>query len=99
MYKAEWPLDRQLESLLFHRFMVVPRLGPRPRSAKPWFESMVGSTPGDGTPIGYSWRWGVDDAKPYIRNTVELLGSLTGTPADVLNETAAKEFLWEVGKT
>ena len=79
--------------------MVVPRLGPRPRSAKPWFKSMVGSTPGDGTPIGYSWRWGVDDAKPYIRNTVELSGSLTGTPADILNETAAKEFLWEVGKT
>ena len=98
MHEAGYSVDRQIECLLFHRLTIVPSLGPRPTSTKPWFKSRVGSSAGDGTPIGYSWRWGVGNATPYIRNFVEPIGLLTGTPADPLNEVAMKEFLWKLSK-
>lgn len=98
MHEAGYPVERQVELLLFHRFIVVPRLGPQPTSAQPSFRSRVAPGAGDGTPIGYSWRWGVGDSKPYIRHYVEPRGALTGTAADPLNEIAAKEMLWELGK-
>lgn len=91
-------MDRQIECLLFHLFTVVPSLGPQPTSTKPWFRSRVGGGAGDGTPIGYSWRWGVGDGTPYIRNFVEPIGTLTGMPADAFNEVATKEFLCKLGK-
>ncbi|KAL9094768.1 MAG: hypothetical protein Q9165_003039 [Trypethelium subeluteriae] len=98
MHEAEYPVHRQVEYLLFHRFAVIPRLGPQPTTAMPRFKSRVAAGAGDGTPIGYSWRWGLAGSNPYIRNYVEPLGSLTGTPADPSNEAATKELLWECGR-
>lgn len=98
MHEADYPVHRQVECLLFHRFTIVPRLGPQPTTTTPWFKSRVAAGAGDGTPIGYSWRWGVAGSKPYIRNYVEPLSALTGTAADPCNEVAIKELLWECGK-
>ena len=98
MHEAGYPVERQVQLLLFHRFLIVRRLGPQPTSSEPWFKSRVAPGAGDGAPIGYSWRWGVGDNKPYIRHYIEPMGALTGTPADPLNEVATKEMLWELGK-
>ena len=98
MHEAGYSVDRQIEYLIFHRFMIVPNLGPQPTRAKPWFMSHVGGCVGDGTPIGYSWRWGVGNDTPYIRSFVEPIGALTGTEADPSNQVATTEFLWELSK-
>ncbi|KAK7749678.1 hypothetical protein SLS53_000257 [Cytospora paraplurivora] len=97
MHEARYPEQRQVELLLFHRFVVVPRLGPKPSSSKPKSHSRVAPGVGDGSPIGYSWRWGTGPAsKPLIRHYIEPIGPLTGTPADPLNEIAAKGMLWDL---
>lgn len=83
---------------MFHRFTICPRLGPKPTSPEPWFRSRVAPGASDGAPIGYSWRWGVGDSKPYIRHYIEPMGPLTGTPADPLNEVAVKSMLWDLTK-
>ncbi|KAJ5738174.1 VrtC [Penicillium malachiteum] len=99
MHEAGYSEQRQGELLLFYRFVVVPRLGPKPTSGDPSFRSRVAPGVGDGGPIGYSWRWGTGiNSKPLIRHYVEPIGNLTGTAADPLNEIANKEMLWELGK-
>lgn len=98
MHEAGYSVDRQIESLLFHYFTIVPRLGPQPKHATPGWVSRIGGHGSDGTPIGYSWRWGNGNVAPSISHFVEPIGALTGTPADLLNEVAATELLWEVGK-
>ncbi|GKZ73325.1 aromatic prenyltransferase (DMATS family) [Aspergillus niger] len=99
LHEARYPELRQIELLLFHRFYVVPRLGPKAVGAVPGFWSRIAPGIGDGSPISYSWRWGTGpNSKILIRHYIEAMGSLTGTPADPLNELAAKEMLWELGK-
>ncbi|KAL4948106.1 aromatic prenyltransferase [Aspergillus filifer] len=100
MQEAKYPESRQVELLLFYHFVVVPRLGPKPTSPDPWFRSRVAPGVGDGSPIGYSWRWGTGgpDSKPMIRHYIEAMGPLTGTTADPLNEFAAKEMLHHLAK-
>ncbi|KAK5677633.1 hypothetical protein LTR17_027696, partial [Elasticomyces elasticus] len=93
MHEADYPVDRQVQLLQFHRFRIIPLLGPRPTSDRPWFRSRVAPGAGDGTPIGYSWKWSVGSGKPTIRHYMEPLGTLTGTAADPLNEVAPKQFL------
>ncbi|KAJ5153195.1 VrtC [Penicillium canariense] len=98
LHEARYPEQRQIELLLFHRFYVVPRLGPKAVAAVPQFWSRIAPGIGDGSPISYSWRWGTGPgSKVLIRHYMEAMGSLTGTPADPLNEIAAKEMLWELG--
>ncbi|GBF61898.1 prenyltransferase [Trichophyton mentagrophytes] len=99
MHEAGYPEDRQVECLLFHRFKVIPCLGPRPRSDTPWYKSRVGGGAADGCPINYSWRFGTADRKPHIRNFIESLGALTNTPADPLNEVATKALLQDYSMT
>ncbi|KAL4738129.1 tryptophan dimethylallyltransferase-domain-containing protein [Aspergillus similis] len=99
LHEARYPEQRQVELLLFHRFYVVPRLGPKAVAAVPGFWSRIAPGIGDGSPISYSWRWGTaPSSKVSIRHYMEAIGPLTGTPADPLNEIAAKEMLWELGK-
>jgi DMATS type aromatic prenyltransferase len=99
MHEARYLEARQVELLLFYRFVVAPRLGPRPTSATPEFHSRVAPGIGDGSPIGYSWRWGSGpDTKPLIRHYIEAIGPLTGTTADPLNEFAAKEMLYHLSQ-
>ncbi|KAJ6443401.1 C-1-tetrahydrofolate synthase [Purpureocillium lavendulum] len=98
MHEARYPEQRQVELLLFFRFVMAPRLGPKPSTSEPWFRSRVAPGVGDGSPIGYSWRWGTGGSKPLIRHYMEAMGPLTGTSADPLNEFAAKEMLCALGK-
>ncbi|RMD42780.1 hypothetical protein DV735_g2319, partial [Chaetothyriales sp. CBS 134920] len=98
MYEARYPEQRQVELLLFFRFVMAPRLGPKPSSSEPWFRSRVAPGVGDGSPIGYSWRWGTSGSKPLIRHYMEAIGPLTGTSADPLNEFASKEMLSTLDK-
>lgn len=98
MHEARYPDERQVELLLFFRFVMAPRLGPRPSTSIPRFRSRVAPGVGDGSPIGYSWRWGTGGTKPLIRHYMEAMGPLTGTTADPLNEYAAKEMLCALGK-
>ncbi|KAK4504425.1 hypothetical protein PRZ48_005341 [Zasmidium cellare] len=96
MHEADYSIERQIELLQFHRFRIIPLLGPRPTSSTPWFRSRVAPGAGDGTPIGYSWKWSVGGGKPTLRHYMEPLGELTGTPADTLNEVAPKHFLMQL---
>lgn len=96
MYEAGYSIERQIQLLQFHRYRIIPLLGPRPMSSMPWFRSRVAPGAGDGTPIGYSWKWSVGSGKPTIRHYMEPLGALTGTPADPLNEVAPKQFLMQL---
>ncbi|KIA75837.1 dimethylallyl tryptophan synthase [Aspergillus ustus] len=99
LHEARYPEERQVELLLFHRFYVVPRLGRKAVAAVPQFWSRIAPGIGDGSPISYSWRWGTGPgSKILIRHYMEAIGPLTGTPADPLNEIAAKEMLWQLGK-
>lgn len=96
MHEADYTVERQVQLLLFHRYRIIPSLGRRPTSPTPWFKSRVAPGAGDGTPIGYSWKWSVGGGKPTIRHYMEPLGPLTGTPADPLNEVAPKQFLMQL---
>ncbi|RMZ83222.1 hypothetical protein DV738_g1197, partial [Chaetothyriales sp. CBS 135597] len=98
MYEARYPEQRQVELLLFFRFVIAPRLGPKPSTSEPLFQSRVAPGVGDGSPIGYSWRWGTGGSRPLIRHYIEAIGPLTGTSADPLNEFAGKEMLLTLGK-
>jgi DMATS type aromatic prenyltransferase len=98
LHEAKYPVKRQVELLMFQRYHVVPRLGPRPTSSKPWFKSRIAPGIADGGPINYSWRWNVGNKKPYIRHYMEPIGELTGTPADPLNEVATRSMLHEMSQ-
>ncbi|KAI7233599.1 hypothetical protein KC330_g5308 [Hortaea werneckii] len=99
LHEADYHPARQVELLLFHRFTLLPFLGPRPTSSTPWFCSRVAPGAGDGTPIGYSWCWSSSGDRPTIRHYLEPLGPLTGTAADPLNDTAPKQLLLQLAKT
>ncbi|KIM93450.1 hypothetical protein OIDMADRAFT_35762 [Oidiodendron maius Zn] len=96
MYEADYTFERQIELLLFHRFHIIPGLGPKPTSPVPWYRSRVAPGAGDGTPIAYSWKWSTGTGKPTIRHYMEPLGSLTGTRADPRNEMAPKQMLLQL---
>jgi DMATS type aromatic prenyltransferase len=96
MHEADYSVERQIQLLLFHRYRIIPYLGRRPASPIPWFKSRVAPGAGDGTPIGYSWKWSIGGGKPTIRHYMEPLGPLTGTQADPLNEVAPKQFLMQL---
>ncbi|GAB7352929.1 hypothetical protein MBLNU459_g3511t1 [Dothideomycetes sp. NU459] len=96
MYEAEYAFERQMQLLLFHRFRIIPALGPRPTSHVPWYRSRVAPGAGDGTPIAYSWKWSTGTGKPTIRHYMEPLGILTGTRADPRNEIAPKQMLLQL---
>ncbi|KAH8658373.1 tryptophan dimethylallyltransferase-domain-containing protein [Xylariales sp. PMI_506] len=96
MYKADYSFERQVELLVFHRFYIIPALGPRPTSHVPWYRSRVAPGAGDGTPIAYSWKWSTGIGKPTIRHYMEPQGALTSTRADPRNETAPKQLLLQL---
>ncbi|MCJ1319460.1 hypothetical protein MMC15_004796 [Xylographa vitiligo] len=96
MYEADYAFERQIQLLLFHRFRIIPALGPKPTSHVPWYRSRVAPGAGDGTPIAYSWKWSTGTGKPTIRHYMEPLGSLTGTRADPRNEIAPKQMLLQL---
>ena len=91
LHEADYPLHRQYEFLLFHYYVVVPRLGPQPSPSgtPPWNSYMTD----DFSPIEYSWKWGSGDEKPEIRVSTELIGPYAGTVVDPYNQAATTELL------
>ncbi|MCJ1306631.1 hypothetical protein MMC25_000274 [Agyrium rufum] len=92
LHEAGYPLHRQYEYLLFHYYVVVPRMGPEPTSSgSPHFKSFM---TGDFSPVQYSWQWGNGaEDPPEIRLSVELIGPHAGTALDPYNQTSTVDLL------
>jgi len=98
--QAGYSIHQQYETLLFHYYLVVPRLGPRPTplpSALPLWKSFMTD---DFSPIEYSWKWDTGRELPTDRNSgpdirygIEAIGPYAGTPLDPLNQAFTKEIL------
>ncbi|KAF5642997.1 hypothetical protein F25303_6369 [Fusarium sp. NRRL 25303] len=92
LHEAGYPLSRQYECLLFHYYVIVPRMGPRPSSlGQPAFKSFMTD---DFSPIEYSWKWGDTNADaPSIRLSVEHIGPSAGTTLDLYNRASTTEVM------
>ncbi|KAF5541977.1 aromatic prenyltransferase [Fusarium mexicanum] len=92
LHEAGYPLSRQYECLLFHYYIIVPRMGPRPSSSgQPVFKSFMTD---DFSPIEYSWKWGDTNADaPSIRLSVEHIGPNAGTALDLYNRASTIEVM------
>jgi DMATS type aromatic prenyltransferase len=107
LLQADYSVEEQYESLLFHYHLVVPHLGSRP---KPSLYSDVAPAPiwksfmtDDFSPIEYSWKW--DTGKnlsigrylgPDIRYGIEAIGPYAGTVVDPRNQASTKAILHQL---
>ena len=94
LQEAQYPIHQQYEILLFHYYIIIPKLGPRPSltQSKPWKSFMTD----DHSPIEYSWKWGLVGERSEVRYSVELIGPSAGTKLDPLNQIATKELLLQL---
>ncbi|KAH7183657.1 tryptophan dimethylallyltransferase-domain-containing protein [Fusarium flagelliforme] len=92
LHEAGYPLSRQYECLMFHYYIIVPRMGPRPGpTGQPTFKSFMTD---DFSPIEYSWKWGdTDNDPPGIRLSVEHIGPNAGTALDLYNRESTINVL------
>ena len=92
--EAGYSVHEQYENMLFHYYIVVPRLGPCPstKGNLKWKSLLCV----DGTPIEYSWKWNTANGFPDVRYTVEPIGQFTGTLLDPLNQESTKELLYQL---
>jgi DMATS type aromatic prenyltransferase len=92
LHEAGYPLSRQYECLMFHYYIIVPRMGPRPGPfGQPTFKSFMTD---DFSPIEYSWKWGdTDNDPPGIRLSVEHIGPNAGTALDLYNRASTIDVL------
>ena len=92
LHEAGYPLSRQYECLMFHYYIIVPRMGPQPGpSGQPAFKSFMTD---DFSPIEYSRKWGdTDDDPPGIRLSVEHIGPNAGTALDIYNRESITNVL------
>lgn len=67
---AGYNLSQQYETLMFHYWAIVPRLGPHPTSIHPRWKSFMTD---DFSPIEYSWKWGMGSDLP--RGSIQHRGS------------------------
>ncbi|CAP61864.1 uncharacterized protein PODANS_5_2350 [Podospora anserina S mat+] len=88
--KAGYTLDAQAEALSFLYHTVAPRLGPKPTSPIPKWQSFMTD---DFTPFEYSWKWGRGDNPPEIRYSIEAISPITNNPSDPLNQAATYALL------
>lgn len=87
LLEAGYTIHEQCEAMIFHYYVVVPRLGPY---GKPKWKSPLGL---DGSPIEYSWKWNSKSGAPDVRYTLEPLGDFSGTTIDPFNQDATRELL------
>lgn len=78
----------------FHQY-IAPALGPRPAGGKPYYGAWLTY---DGSPLEYSLNWKEKKLEQTIRFTIEPASRKAGTPADPLNQLAAKELLTLMAK-
>ena len=90
--KAGYSLESQYRNLLFYYFYITPELGPAPRSdgqAPLWKSFMTDNF----TPLEFSWSWGYGNEPTVVRFSVEPIGILVGTSADLINEHTADRLV------
>ncbi|KAL5001062.1 aromatic prenyltransferase [Aspergillus recurvatus] len=88
---AEYPIDKQFESLLFYYHWIVPYLGPKPEAGDNFqWRSLVSDV---GIPLEYSWKWNTATSSPDVRLTIEPINGLSGTRFDPLNQSPSLELL------
>jgi DMATS type aromatic prenyltransferase len=86
---------QQLFYLRWFRQWIVPALGPAPDDGKPHYGSWLTH---DGSRLEYSLNWKEKKPDLTIRFTIEPASREAGTPADPLNQVAAKELLVAMSK-
>ncbi|KAI1503388.1 dimethylallyl tryptophan synthase GliD1, partial [Biscogniauxia marginata] len=92
--EADYSIERQFETLLFHYHWIVPRLGPAPGpDGRAKWRSLVGI---DGSPMEYSWKWNTTTSEPDIRYSWEPINKISGTALDPLNHSASLEYMFHV---
>lgn len=88
--EAGYDLHGQYEALLFHYFLLVPALGPRPTingSPKSWKSFLTDNF----SPLEYSWSW--DSETPRIRYSIEAISLHAGTSADPFNQAMTTSLI------
>ncbi|KAL4783268.1 aromatic prenyltransferase [Aspergillus varians] len=93
--EAQYPVEKQLETLLFYYHWVVPFLGPKPDAdGNVKWRSLVSSA---GIPLEYSWKWDTATSSPDVRLTLEPINDLSGTRFDPLNQSPSLELFQRLG--
>ncbi|KAK3376123.1 aromatic prenyltransferase [Lasiosphaeria ovina] len=88
---AKYTATEQYRELFFYALWVVPELGPAPNtSGKPNAWPSVWSP--SGTPIEFSWDFGIVGDEPMVRYSFEPIGKQAGTDEDPLNSHAAGDW-------
>ncbi|KAL4938151.1 hypothetical protein BDV06DRAFT_61084 [Aspergillus oleicola] len=88
--EADYPVEKQFETLLFYYHWIVLYLGPKPESdGKFKWKSLVSDI---GIPLEYSWKWDTATSGPDVRLTVEPINELSGTRFDPLNQSPSLEL-------
>ncbi|KAL4747129.1 hypothetical protein BDW72DRAFT_209828 [Aspergillus terricola var. indicus] len=88
---ADYPIEKQFETLLFYYHWVVPYLGPKPEADGSFkWRSLVSDV---GIPLEYSWKWDTATSGPDVRLTIEPISELSGTGFDPLNQAPSLELL------
>ena len=89
--QAGYDTHAQYSSLLFHRQMVVPSLGPRPSAQgapHKWRSFMTD----DFSPLEYSWSWDAT-GRPKIRYSIEAIGPAAGSIVDPFNRAQSMKLV------
>ncbi|TIC99759.1 4-O-dimethylallyl-L-tyrosine synthase [Colletotrichum higginsianum] len=89
--------EQQLYYLRWFRQWIMPALGPQPNPAdgKPHYGAWLTH---DGSRLEYSLNWKEKKHEQTIRFTIEPASREAGTPADPLNQKAAKKLLTDMAK-
>ncbi|KAL4953395.1 aromatic prenyltransferase [Aspergillus filifer] len=88
--EADYPVEKQFETLLFYYHWIVPYLGPKPEvDGKFKWRSLVSDI---GIPLEYSWKWDTATSGPDVRLTIEPISELSGTRFDPLNQSPSLEL-------
>ncbi|KAI5918416.1 tryptophan dimethylallyltransferase-domain-containing protein [Camillea tinctor] len=86
---------QQLAYLRWFQKWIMPALGPRPVNGQAHYGSWLTH---DGSRLEYSMNWKEKKPEQTIRFTIEPASGEAGTPADPLNQLAAKQLLTAMAK-
>ena len=96
MQTSNYSEEDQLKNLEWFQQWIAGSFGPAPVDGKPHYSS---SFTYDGSPLEYSLNWKEKKKNAEtVRFTIEPSSLASGTPADRLNQLAAKDLLTAMGK-